>query len=266
MLDLCEMFDCRFIIVADRYDWKVDGKNVERSVEDIKERYYKVTDHTITLRFQLRLFLFVQQVSSDDIKRTYVYDAEHERRRKEQLDIIYRRSREEIEEQDRLIEERKRIEHKRKLKEKKEADKKSKKAAALAKTPLGIKSNSGRASPQMIDESEIGLRAPDFGIKFPELKPGISLRSKIMILPASNRKKRTDIIETAIKGFGLPTHPIPTEEVTTKFNMLRSDILKLHDVRQAFQHTECELVALIKKFTETCPGSPLPKGVESIGW
>jgi DNA methyltransferase 1-associated protein 1 len=51
MLDLCEMFDCRFIVVADRYEWKSDGKTVERSVEDIKERYYKVTDHTITLRF-----------------------------------------------------------------------------------------------------------------------------------------------------------------------------------------------------------------------
>lgn len=52
MLDLCEMFDCRFIIVADRYEWKSDGNRVERSVEDIKERYYKVTDHTITLGFE----------------------------------------------------------------------------------------------------------------------------------------------------------------------------------------------------------------------
>ena len=127
------------------------------------------------------------------------------------------------------------------------------------------KSSSGRASPQVFDEDEIGLKAPDFGIKFPELKPGVSLRSKIMILPASGRKRRTEIIETAIKEFGISTHPIPTEEVTMRFNKLRSDILKLHDVRQAFQHTECELVALIKKFNETCPGTPLPKGVESIG-
>lgn len=247
MLDLCEMFDCRFIIVADRYEWKIDGNRVERSVEDIKERYYKVTDHTITL--------------GDDIKRTYVYDADHERRRKEQLSLFYRRCRKDADDQDRLVEERKRIEQKRKLKEKKEADKKAKKTQAIAKIP---KSSSGRASPQVFDEDEIGLKAPDFGIKFPELKPGVSLRSKIMILPASGRKRRTEIIETAIKEFGISTHPIPTEEVTTRFNKLRSDILKLHDVRQAFQHTECELVALIKKFNETCPGSSLPKGVESI--
>jgi len=41
MMDLCKRFDCRFILVHDRYDDKLHGK--DRSVEEIKDRYYKIT-------------------------------------------------------------------------------------------------------------------------------------------------------------------------------------------------------------------------------
>ena len=40
-MDLCKRFDCRFILVHDRYDDKLHGK--DRSVEEIKDRYYKIT-------------------------------------------------------------------------------------------------------------------------------------------------------------------------------------------------------------------------------
>lgn len=38
-MDLVKRFDMRFIIMADRYDTEKFNK---RSVEDLKERYYKV--------------------------------------------------------------------------------------------------------------------------------------------------------------------------------------------------------------------------------
>ena len=41
MMDLCKRFDCRFILVHDRYEDKLHGK--DRSVEEIKDRYYKIT-------------------------------------------------------------------------------------------------------------------------------------------------------------------------------------------------------------------------------
>lgn len=39
LMDLARRFDMRFIIMADRYD---SEKFSKRSVEDIKERYYKI--------------------------------------------------------------------------------------------------------------------------------------------------------------------------------------------------------------------------------
>lgn len=270
MLDLCERFDCRFIVVADRYDWKHEGKMVDRKVEDIKERYYQVTDHTICVK--------------DDIKSTYVYDADHERRRKEQLDIFYKRSRKEAEDADKLVEERKRIEQKRKLKDakdKKEAEKKSKKMATVIPVPTATNTTTttttpkGRTSPPTVDDDDEvspgtsailqNNKPPDFGLKFPELKQGICLRSSQMILPTSaTRKKRNEIIDKALGELDVQPHPIPTEKVTADFNNLRSDILKLHDMRSAYQHCEVELFALIKQFEDMCPGTSLPNGVESI--
>ena len=41
IMDLCKRFDCRFILVHDRYEDKLHGK--DRSVEEIKDRYYKIT-------------------------------------------------------------------------------------------------------------------------------------------------------------------------------------------------------------------------------
>lgn len=39
-MDLARRFDLRFIMMADRYDTEKFSK---RSVEDIKERYYKIS-------------------------------------------------------------------------------------------------------------------------------------------------------------------------------------------------------------------------------
>lgn len=39
LIDLAKRFDMRFIVMADRYDTEKFSK---RSVEDLKERYYKI--------------------------------------------------------------------------------------------------------------------------------------------------------------------------------------------------------------------------------
>ena len=55
-------------------------------------------------------------------KATYVFDAPHERRRKQQLDMFLRRSRKDVEELQKLQEDQKRSEQKRREKERKEAE------------------------------------------------------------------------------------------------------------------------------------------------
>lgn len=42
LMELCDKYDLRFILVQDR--WDRDRFKVERSVEDIKERYYMILD------------------------------------------------------------------------------------------------------------------------------------------------------------------------------------------------------------------------------
>lgn len=39
LMDLAKRFDLRFVIIADRYDTEKYGK---RSIEDLKDRYYKI--------------------------------------------------------------------------------------------------------------------------------------------------------------------------------------------------------------------------------
>jgi len=74
MMDLCKRFDCRFILVHDRYDDKLHGK--DRSVEEIKDRYYKITAP--------------MNQSKNDTKVPYIFDIAHEKKRKKQLDMYLR--------------------------------------------------------------------------------------------------------------------------------------------------------------------------------
>jgi len=105
LFDLCRRFDLRFIVIRDRWD---RSRFPDRSVEDLKERYYDICATMSTLKAS----------SSHDTK-IYVFDADHERRRKEQLKRIFERTPEQIEEEQTLINELKKIEARKKEREKK---------------------------------------------------------------------------------------------------------------------------------------------------
>lgn len=77
-MDLAKRFDLRFVIMADRWDRETF---TNRTVEDLKERYYKVCGILAKLRGE---------------KKIYTFDADHERRRKEQLKKLYDRSPEQV--------------------------------------------------------------------------------------------------------------------------------------------------------------------------
>lgn len=77
-MDLAKRFDLRFVIMADRWDKDSYGS---KSVEDLKERYYKVCGSLAKLRGE---------------KKVYTYDGDHERRRKEQLKRLYERTPEQV--------------------------------------------------------------------------------------------------------------------------------------------------------------------------
>ena len=101
---------CRFPVIHDRWD-RLSFKT-ERSIEDLKERYYGICEKLETLHAD----------PSKAASKTFFYDADHERRRKEQLKRLYNRTPEQIEEEEMLRAELKKIEARKKEREKKTQD------------------------------------------------------------------------------------------------------------------------------------------------
>ena len=82
-------------------------------MEDIKERFYRISAPTNGAN---------KAGASDAAKVPYVYDVAHEKNRKKQLDLYLRRTRKEIEEQEKLRANEKKSERKKGEREKREAE------------------------------------------------------------------------------------------------------------------------------------------------
>ncbi|KAJ3157441.1 swr complex subunit [Geranomyces michiganensis] len=97
LYSLLLQYDLRWPVVADRYDW--EGQT--RSVDDLKERYYAISHALLTAR------------GSPAAEITpYVFNKAHELERKKNLEILYARTKEQIDEEEKLFYELKRREAK----------------------------------------------------------------------------------------------------------------------------------------------------------
>lgn len=105
LFDVCRRFDIRWPIVHDRYDREKYGL---RSMEDLKERFYAITAELALLK--------------DPTSEPICFDADHERRRKDQSIKLWNRTKEEVEEEEQLMAEMKKIEARKKERERKAQD------------------------------------------------------------------------------------------------------------------------------------------------
>lgn len=87
LLDLCELLDLRFLVIADRWDFP---HGIKRSVEDLKEHYYAVAHELAVARAGDKVL-----ASSNPIVRT-PYDAQKERERKECLQLSLGRKQQQV--------------------------------------------------------------------------------------------------------------------------------------------------------------------------
>ncbi|CAH8600361.1 unnamed protein product [Schistosoma guineensis] len=107
LMELAKRFDLRFIHMRDRWDCeKFPGRP---SVEDLKERYYGILTQ-------------LDKARGTNLSQGLRYDAAHERRRKQQLSLLYGRTKDQVEEEQRLIMELRKIEARRKERERKKQD------------------------------------------------------------------------------------------------------------------------------------------------
>lgn len=243
LFDLAQRFDTRFVVMADRWDRESHG---DKTVEDMKERYYEVVGILQKLRGQL-----------GPDKKIFVFDGEHERKRKEQLKKLFERTQEQIEEENQLQQEMRKIEARKKEREKKtqdlqklisQADQQSEQAAV---NNAQARKQEKKLNKKKVPVQQNKLHKADFmstletaNIRFGEgvnKGTGITMRSQKMKLPANFGQKRTKALEQMLNEFKVDPNPPAIEEICTAFNELRSDMILLHELRQTLQACEFEL-------------------------
>lgn len=141
LFDLARRFDLRFVVMADRWD---KSTYTNKTVEDLKERYYEVvgilqkvsksfstffccprrsTGPTLFIpMWYISICFFVQVKGTNGDKKIYQFDAEHERKRKEQMKKLLDRTQKDIEEEHMLLNELKKIEARKKERDRKTQD------------------------------------------------------------------------------------------------------------------------------------------------
>lgn len=272
LMEMCTRFDLRFNVIHDRWDRK--RFPTERTVEDLKERYYFVYNQLA----KARAFMEAPKVKE--------YDSQHERKRKQQLINLYNRTKEQIEEEANLINEMKKIEQKKRERERKTQDLQKIMDAAGRSVPehrrsetstptVGRPSGSGmRGMPgrrpgrgagrpsrdSMASLTHISgtaaslLEANTVGIKFPDFKTsGTSLRSQRLKLPTSLGTKKMKALEQMIQELGLDQFPMPTESICQSFNELRSDLLLLYEIKVNLANTDFEIQSIKNQLAAVKP-------------
>ena len=101
LIDLCQQYDLRFVIITDRYTWP----DKERSMEDLKARYYAICRRLIRSR-----------ISTDDMEArsqlvlTYSFDRAREVERKRHVARLFSRTPQQLAEEEALYIEARRLE------------------------------------------------------------------------------------------------------------------------------------------------------------
>ncbi|KAJ8346157.1 hypothetical protein SKAU_G00303500 [Synaphobranchus kaupii] len=228
LLDLAQRFDLRFIVIHDRYDHQQYRK---RSVEDLKERYYSVCAKLAKLR-----------PSAGGVSDNYVFDASHERRRKDQLERLFNRTPEQVAEEEYLVQELRKMETQKKERARVAQDVQKLITAAdtSAETQCAKRKATKRKLPHKLG-AETAVVPETTGIKFPDCRSsGVTLRSQRMKLPTSVGQKKIKAIEQILAELEVDVNPIPTEEVVQMYNDLRSDLVLLYQLKQALGSCQYE--------------------------
>jgi DNA methyltransferase 1-associated protein 1 len=252
LFHLCARFDLRFPIIVDRWD---RSRFRARTIEDVKKRYYDICN-----------------ALEPNEGRHRVFDAEHERKRKEQLMKLYNRTAEQVEEEQRLLEELRKIEMRKKEREKKTQDL-QKLIIAADTTKSAVKSTSaarasigrGRKKAPSAAKGPAPAVAESAGIKFPEAKAvGASLRSQRMKLPSAVGQKKSKAIEQLLIELNVDLKPMPTDAICQQFNDLRSDMVLLYELKLALGNTQFELQTLKHQYAAMNPTRPSLEGIEEV--
>jgi len=212
-LDLCRSFDLRFIVIQDRYNF-VNDNGKDRSVEELKERYYSLSKRVLEYR---------KQFDHPILKSGYCYEQEIKRRAC--LERIINKSSNQQKIENELIQQSNEI---------KEKQEKLSKIEAIDKK-----------QPKQIDEQDIaeGTFEDYIRNKQPINSSFSYLRSYKINHPVPINEKIQKKIEIMLKEM-ITEKPIPTERIENAIDILKNNLIIMVSLKKHLEKKQKELKKL----------------------
>ncbi|CAG8523086.1 12253_t:CDS:10 [Funneliformis caledonium] len=260
LFDLCRKYDIRWTVIHDRYDWK----DKDRTMEDLRDRYYSVIKKIL----QVRPITPGSQTDKGQQIALNSYDKVKEEKRKNMLLLLYSRTKEQIEEEEALQEISDRIQaNEKKFIREREAlmkqftvealqPKRKKSLLSGPTTPTIEASGSGfhntsdlpkknrRTSASSVGSIAIEAHSPKevhtpMVVKKEKLTPGVLVRSQKIPIPKLALLHK---VHKSLQEFGLGPRPtMPTETVCAKFTELQKMTQNLLDLKKLVDKQEHDL-------------------------
>ncbi|KAI8850435.1 hypothetical protein BC829DRAFT_389416, partial [Chytridium lagenaria] len=229
LLELCNRFDLRFIVISDHFEYEAKS----RSIEDLKERYYSVTKKILGLR---------NDTVDPEISQ-YTFNKEEllntELRRREQSEKKWAADR------DRILKLFANNElatpvnmsalQAGGLKKIKKLGKPEDASSATEATPNPLRKDR-KSSMKLIDDSV------ETAFKKEKIPPGVYLRTSRLFTPKANIVAKVKEVMDEYKLPAVPT--IPTAAVCEKFDTLRINIVNLLELKKLLDRQEHEVRVL----------------------
>ncbi|RLN29474.1 SWR1-complex protein 4-like [Panicum miliaceum] len=246
LFELCERFDLRFIVIADRFP-------TSRSVEDLKSRYYSVS----------RTLLIHRARSFDDVSGIPLvkdgYDAAHETERKRALSALLSQTKRQERKDAETLAEAKRIIESR--------------AASKTVDKAGMPSSSDNAMVPVDGVSPLSSTHPP--LTHPNTAANSSIPNSLRTLRVYLRTHALDQmvqaasasaglrvikrVDQTLQDLGVNLKPkVPTKAVCVEHLELRNEILTLLNLQKQLQNKEAEVSANRESSFTEAPSTPKP--------
>ncbi|RHZ60859.1 hypothetical protein Glove_350g176 [Diversispora epigaea] len=286
LFSLCKKYDLRFMVILDRYEYQ----NKERTMEDLKDRYYSVCKKILQVRPMVP-----GAADKGHLIALNSYDKSKEERRKKHLRLLYSRTPDQIQEEEELLEEYERIEQneKRFAKERENLIKlfsfqeiaQPKRKKSLLSNPttptmeitnsifhapmdsLSTKKNR-RTSSSSIGAAAVEVHSPievhntPTTVRREKFPPGVVVRSSKIPLPKQAMAVK---VTKTLQEFGLGPRPtIPTEIVCARWTELQKAIQTLLEIKKGVDKHEHELKIKVNLYKKISSGIELNGSSKSV--
>ncbi|KAG4916704.1 hypothetical protein JHK87_054261 [Glycine soja] len=245
LFDLCERFDLRFIVIADRFP-------SSRTVEELKDRYYSVS----------RAILIARAPSSGDVaahpivKETYNFAQEMERKRA--LSMVLSQTRQQERRDEEVLVEAKKIAEKR-------LPPKVAEQSQLVASNAGAEATERAVPGETISPSnvQIPMAVPDNASTLASLRMlrvylrTYALEQMVQAANASAGLRTIKRVEQTLQDLGVNLKPrVPTKAVCAEHLELRKEILTWLNLQKQVQYKEAEGSSFRDGSYGETPGTP----------